>query len=54
MIPLAEVGHMDKICDVDVAVVGGGIGGVYTAWRLLTSGSQRRARGLHGPKRAAA
>ena len=31
---------MDKVSEVDVAVVGGGIGGVYTAWRLLTSGSQ--------------
>ena len=30
---------MDQVSEVDVAVVGGGIGGVYTAWRLLTSGS---------------
>jgi hypothetical protein len=28
---------MDKICDVDVAVVGGGVSGIYAAWRLLTS-----------------
>lgn len=28
---------MDQNCDVDIAIVGGGIGGVYTGWRLLTS-----------------
>ncbi|MDE1993778.1 MAG: FAD-dependent oxidoreductase [Rhizobiaceae bacterium] len=28
---------MAKLPDVDVAIVGGGIGGIYTGWRLLTS-----------------
>lgn len=28
---------MDTLPDVDVAVIGGGIGGIYTGWRLLTS-----------------
>ena len=53
MIRLGKGGHMENTREVDVAVVGGGIGGVYTAWRLLTSGSQN---GLAGSwaKRAAA
>jgi monoamine oxidase len=28
---------MNALPDVDVAIVGGGIGGIYTGWRLLTS-----------------
>lgn len=28
---------MDQLPDVDVAIVGGGIAGVYTAWRLVTA-----------------
>ena len=28
---------MDSQIDLDVAIVGGGIGGIYTAWRLATS-----------------
>ena len=28
---------MDTLPHVDVAVIGGGIGGIYTGWRLLTS-----------------
>ena len=28
---------MDALPDFDVAVVGGGVGGIYTGWRLLTS-----------------
>ena len=28
---------MQELPDVDVAVVGGGIGGIYAGWRLMTS-----------------
>ena len=28
---------MNALPDVDVAIVGGGVGGIYTGWRLLTS-----------------
>src|SRR5262249_44581137 len=28
---------MNKMPEIDVAIVGGGIGGIYTGWRLLTS-----------------
>src|ERR1700761_295830 len=28
---------MQQLPDVDVAIVGGGVGGIYTGWRLMTS-----------------
>jgi monoamine oxidase len=31
---------MDTLPDIDIAIVGAGIGGVYTGWQLLTSGSR--------------